>query len=189
MRTTMPPVSFVDLADPRSRSRRRQGGFSMVELAVVLAIIGGLIAMTLMLQPRIEAWLNDREAVAQLNYIDSGMNNFFGRNANYNGLTDAWLEAHNIIPPSALTGTAGVWLNPWKGTITIAENGSNYTVTYDGVPDDSCIHMARYENVTSLTINGGSAIDPVTATPITLASECNAVAGGGAGNTMVFTFN
>lgn len=134
-------------------SRKKQGGFSLIELVVVLAIvvaaIGGLIArqMAASQTSRVQTEAGNLQAIV------GKVNSTFAGRSSYAGATTAFLLSQGAFPTSMVN--AGNVVNGWDGAVTVAPNAGNTSVniTYANVPTSACLELVsnvsrQYNTVT-----------------------------------------
>lgn len=134
-------------------SKRQQGGFTLVELAIVIAII---VVAIVGIVAKIQSVRLTNQVSAEssnLNAIMGKVQSTFAGRANYNGVSTALLVAQSGFPSSMVNGTTVT--NVWGGNVTVAAGAGNTSVdiTYAGVPTAACIELVssasrQYNEVT-----------------------------------------
>jgi type II secretory pathway pseudopilin PulG len=152
----------------KSVSRRRQKGFSLVEAAIVLGIIGVVIGGIWVAAAAVQT--NLREATASqglLQIVQNVRGLYMGQAATATADITADLVTIQSIPADLLQGTAA--RTPWSTAITVLLDNSSgivdrFSVAYAGIPRGSCAELvARNTNISvgmglvSIVVNGGAA--------------------------------
>ncbi len=160
-------------------SRKKQGGFTLVELVVVLAIIVAAIGAIIARQMSASQTSKVQSEAGNLQAIVGKVNSTFAGRPNYVGATTAFLLAQGAFPTSMVNG--GAVVNTWQGAVTVAAGAGNTTVdiTYAGVPTSACIELVAntsrsYNEVTvgATKTKNGAAVADLTATQ----TACSAAA-------------
>lgn len=146
---------------------RAQGGFSLIELLLVLAIIAALAVAAFIVYPRVQAGRNASYESQVLSSAQAGVKALFTTN-NYHNLDDAVAYNAELFPANmnGPTVTDGI-VNQWDGEVTASgadRDGNDSTgaparffkFTYRNVPTDVCIRLAG----SAVNNFGGVFIDP-----------------------------
>lgn len=135
------------------RTMKRQGGFSLIELAIVLVIIGILVAAML---PQLQAFLGGGKvdaAKTQLNALLGYAQSWAPPNGDMTGISMTALDSDGYLPDDWGTCTN---CNPWAGAITVTVNSSDVTqidLTVTGIDDDDAGNrLAREMSQQSSTV-------------------------------------
>jgi len=132
---------------------RSQGGFSLIELLLVLAIIAALAVAAFIVYPRVQAGRNATFESQLLSSAQAGVKALF-TTGNYDRINLA--AAYNAeIFPSNMNISVGSIQNQWEGAVTVlpsSSSGANGTaigtpdryfkIGYTNVPTDVCIRLA-----------------------------------------------
>lgn len=148
---------------------RAQGGFSLIELLLVLAIVAALAVAAFIVYPRVQAGRNATYESQVLSSAQAGVKALFTTN-NYANLTDEVAWNAGIFPDNMKMATAGEIRNQWDGPVTVS--GANragadsataptryFKITYEDVPTDVCIRLAgaAVQNFGGVFIDAGNA--------------------------------
>ena len=172
------------------QARRRRRGFSLVEIAMVLAIGALVVAGVMMYFNNANVSAKTNEAMSQLSSIQETVRTLYQGQSDYSGIDTATLASSQLVPNKYKKGTNAL-RSPFGADITIATGAGNnqFAVTYAKVPDLACQRMVTADlgtGVVSLTIGSGAAILGKAATPAQASSQC---AGGTTGNDITWIFN
>lgn len=167
--------------------RKKQGGFTAVELIVVLIVGLGIIALAAGNMDKLFGNSNVSEELSNINVIYANARSLktsSGYGAASTDLTSQ-LSAVNGIPRN-MAVTGGVIYNLWGGTVPVVSTGAGFTITQNTVPMDACIKIAtrvsKGGTFASIAINGNAAITGEVTTA-TATTQCNSAAA----NAIVFT--
>lgn len=167
-------------------SKRQQGGFTLVELAIVIAIIVVAIVGIVAKIQSVRLTQQVSAEGANLNAIMGKVQSTFAGRANYAGVSTALLLAQSGFPTQMVNGTTVT--NVWGGGVTVAPGTGNTTVdiAYAGVPTNACIELVssasrQYNEVTvgTTATKAGAAVSSLA----TAQTACSAAA------TVTVTFN
>lgn len=128
---------------------KKNHGFSLIELMLVLAVIAGLATGVFIIFPKIQT---ARAAIYEAQIAQSARANIkvmFGAR-NYRGLTTS-LAAEAKFFPEEMVG-AGAITHRFGGAVTVGASNSNgddltgnasplFRIVYQGMPTDGCIKM------------------------------------------------
>ncbi len=118
-------------------------GFSLVELAIGLAVITVLI-LSISLSSGIRDNAKVQSASQSISALRLAAENYLASgNMNYTGMTIATLKTNNLLP-SSFTGTTA---NPWGGNFSITPNAANNTrvdIALTAVPTAESTKLTNY---------------------------------------------
>lgn len=125
----------------RRLQSKKQKGFTLAEIAIVLVIIGLLVAVAL---PEIFAARDNAKvdaALTQTQTVLKGATKYGPRNGNKTGISMAVLHARGLVPEEYTDfGAAGVDINPWGGDVQVTVNGTDprqIDITFTEIDDDA----------------------------------------------------
>lgn len=163
----------------KSFNTRRQQGFSLIEILLVIGIIAVLALAAFLIFPSVQASQRANAEQNNIMTIAAGVKQMF--NGKYAGITTTNV-VQGKLAPSNMVDTAGTGLvSAWGGAVDVAASagaggaaGSRFTITYADVPTAVCLKLAPglIGNFESLTIGTGAGA-PVT-TPAAIITACNA---------------
>jgi prepilin-type N-terminal cleavage/methylation domain-containing protein len=138
--------------------QRKQGGFSLVEILLVLGIIALLAIAAFIIFPQVQAANRANTEQANITTMAAGIKNLYGATRNYNGITARTLIQARIAPSSMYGNdtTATALTSAWSGAVTVAAAGtgdSQFVISYAGVPSEVCTRLvpgllANFQTVT-----------------------------------------
>ena len=171
---------------------RSQGGFSLLELLLVLAIIAALAIAAFIIYPRVRDGSQANAAVTDVNSIKAGISGLYvSSGGRYPGLTTAVVNQGRIFPASMnagdYTATASI-RSSWGGAVTVAAlaadhvtpfgadliSGRAFSITYADVPDGVCVGLitGAAANVSDITVGGTSVFDATGFNPANATVRC-----------------
>jgi len=149
---------------------KRQGGFTMVELGVVVAIAAAILVIALTVVPTILANNRANAEMQELPSVTSNIQKAYSNAPNYTGATLDSVIRLNAFPAERVTvpaAGAATATNRWGGNVTMAVGTLTSAndiarVVYTGVPEREC--KTVIQGVTNLmrrvyvdSANGGNA--------------------------------
>jgi type IV pilus assembly protein PilA len=132
-------------------SRKKQSGFTLIELVVVLLVMGVLAYFTI---PQIQAFQSSSKvdaSIEQIRSLVSSAQRYGKRNGDKTGISMQALVDRGLIPPDWADGTG---INPWAGDVTIEVDTdlTKVIIKFKGIDDDAA--GLRFED----ELNNGMAI-------------------------------
>ena len=173
-------------------THRNHGGFTLVEILLVLGIIAILAIAAFIIFPQVQASSRANSEAANINATSAGIKNLFASTRDYSPLTNGIANQAHIFT-SAMNG--GNWTataaitSSWGGTIAVS--GANilgvpqstagttyYAIAYTAVPPDVCTKLVpgllqNYAAVYVSVASPAAATDQVTS-PAVAVAKCAA---------------
>ncbi|MBC8737281.1 prepilin-type N-terminal cleavage/methylation domain-containing protein [Paraburkholderia sp. UCT31] len=171
------------------KQRKKQSGFTLIELAIVLAIAAAVIYVGFAVVPSLLASNKSNAETSALPAIVAKIQKNYATQPNFAGVTTAGLIGLDVFPPEYVNGAA--LADRWGGTITpavatIVTASDGIALTYTNIPQQECVDVAvGMERTMRIISVGGTVVkaDGGVLNRTTLGTQCN-----NATNTMVFTF-
>ncbi len=163
-----------------ARLGRRNRGFSLVELAMVLAIIALLVAGIMLFFSNASQAAKTNDAMTELAAIQQTVRSLYAGQPAYTGLTAAQVGASGQLPNKWTNGGTTV-IDPFGSTVTftvVTTNtaGDSFSVELAGVPQAACNKMLTMDmgtGVLSLKGTAGSAVVGRGMTPAEAEAACS----------------
>lgn len=170
---------------------RRTRGLTLMEVAMVLAIIGIVIAAALIYFSQANTSQKQTQALGQLAQIRQSVRSLYSGQSNYSGLVTASIATSQSLPASMVNGNT--IKHAFGGLVTIesttASGGadSGYAVTFAQIPQDACKQMLTKDLGRDLYSAGASSTLTQPNLPFTLAQATTSCAS--TYNDITWTFN
>jgi len=146
---------------PFSTSTRRQRGFTIIELAVVLAVALIIIGFAAARGGSLFGTNDVTNELSNLNMLLTNVKSIKGTGsygAAGTSLVDTLSKTNNVPKNMAVSGAT--LTNAWGGGVTIVSTGPGVSINYPQVPRDACIKMIQNESKSgtyySVQTNSGS---------------------------------
>lgn len=131
------------------KMKKRQSGFTLVELGIVVAIAAVIIGIGLVVVPSILASTRANGEISDLPAITTKIQRSFANQPNYSSPTAATMPVLinlRVFPESEVNGTTVN--NRWGGTITAAVDtlktaGDAVTITETNLPQAECVQVIQ----------------------------------------------
>ena len=123
-------------------SNRKNRGLTLMEVAMVLAIIGIIIAGALLYFNTANTSQKITSSLAQLAQIQQSVRTLYSGQANYSGLTTALIAQSDALPASMISGST--ISHAFNAGVTVTANttsSTNFDVVFSGLPQDVCKQM------------------------------------------------
>lgn len=126
--------------------QRNQGGFSLVEILLVLGIIAILAIAAFIIFPQVQASNRANTEQSNITTIAAGVKNLYGATRNYSSVTNGVVNTARIFPPTMNGGVFGSTTpitSSWSETVTVAPGPSTdlFTITYAAMPTEVCTKL------------------------------------------------
>lgn len=148
---------------------KRQQGFSLVELLLVLGVIALIAIAAFIIYPQVQAGTQANTEDTNVTTIAANAKSLFGNAGSYTGLNagaDVTGGQEKAIFPSGLLqgpdgSGAGAVTNQWGGTVTAVANATSATkfdITYNKVTDAACVKFVAgiAASFDTVTVDGNS---------------------------------
>lgn len=159
----------------------RQGGFTLIEIMVVLVL--GIIIVAVAAGGVGRAF-SSNDATTEVRNIHDLMTNIQSLKGTdgYSSVSTQLLYRVDGLPTPLTTTDGTSVLNSWDGAVTVNGSATAFTVNYAGVPAASCIQIAtKIAEAGVMNVHVGS-------TAVTTSAQANTGCAADT-NTMSFTYN
>ena len=173
------------------QNMKRQGGFSLAEVVMVLAVIGTILGVAIGSFGTASSGTRSYSAAQNLTNLQAGIRKLYPA-PNFTGLNAATIVQAGKAPDS-MVGAGNTLVGQWGGTVTLAPadyNGGTsnaFTVTYPGIPQEECNDLIATvaPNFVTVVIGTSTVKDDAAGTALTTGSVVTAC--NNASNTVVLT--
>jgi len=151
------------------KQARSQGGFSLIELLLVLAIIAALAVAAFIVYPRVQAGRNATYESQVLSSAQAGVKALFTTN-NYANVSKAAAYNAEIFPANMNISATDIQ-NQWAGAVNVEPSDAAgatvstpiaryFKITYPNVPADVCIRLAgaAVQNFGTVLVGGATPV-------------------------------
>lgn len=125
--------------------RRQEAGFTLLELLLVVGVGSLLLLAGIGTYRLVTSGNNANEASRLVATIKQQVQNLYQGQTSYGNATDieSVLISAGAFPPSALNADRTSARTPWNTNIDVTGALANFTVTFEALPEDACIALAR----------------------------------------------
>lgn len=141
----------------------KQLGFGALEVMIALLVGALAIVGAIGWYQKLMSSNNNQDELSNVTSIITNTRNLrttSGYGTSGTNLLPALNKAGGI-PDAMSVSSSNVVSNAWGGTVTVTSNGTWFTVSYNGVPDENCVFLATKGAISKTiqtSINGGSTI-------------------------------
>lgn len=128
------------------KSINKQGGFSLVEILLVLGVIAILAIAAFIIFPQVQAGSRANTEQSNITTITAGVKNLYGAKRDYTGINAETVNKARIAPSSMNGGdfaTATTLTSSWNGDVAVAVGADpkTFTVAYADMPSEVCTRL------------------------------------------------
>jgi type II secretory pathway pseudopilin PulG len=147
----------------------RQRGASLLEGIAYLGIAALIILGAVSLLTTAFGNAQSNRALEEVISLRTSVRKLYSGQNYATGNIATTVIAANAVPGTLITNrTANTITNAWGGDVALTGAGTNFTITYNNVPQDVCISMISGANGWRQIDRGGN--DPITVFPATAAN-------------------
>ncbi len=168
--------------------RKSQRGFTFVELAIVLGIVGLIIAGIWVAAASVSRKNKETKAAQQLSEIVQNVRSLYSAQVDTTGITTESMIFSGAIPAEMKKSDTEA-INPWGGNVMVeVATAQRIYISYFGVPQASCINLLMTTTVNPTEI--GMVLSSAGAVPVDNARATTACPNATAlGNNVRWVFN
>lgn len=156
------------------RKSRKVPGMTLIEVLIVMVIIGVVVGAAYTRYGKTMELNSENNTMAELQELRAGIHSLYGASSVYTGISNTILIDHGAAPDSLVKGTS--LINGWNGaaTVAVAATSDQFTITYVGVPRDSCAKLATFQRAEWSAVSVGGTAIPATSPTATALTACSA---------------
>lgn len=174
---------------------RKNKGFSLLEILLVLAIAAALVIGAFIVYPKVQAGARADAESKNISTIVAGIKSLYTSSSTYAGLTNTVAANAKIFPDNMLNGSSTTPINAWKGNVTVAAantgpssaTGSSFTIQYLAVPAAECAKIVSGLAGNFYTVSVDSTAVKTAGGTLDVAAMTKACNSGRNSNTLLFT--
>jgi prepilin-type N-terminal cleavage/methylation domain-containing protein len=147
---------------PTQAHTRRSAGFSLVEIAMCLAIMAVVLAMTMILANNATMSFKTNDVSNEVNTIVNVVHNLSASQGSYLGINTTYLATPVTLPNGTVTSqlppkwinSSASTLNSAFGPATVTTAGgapTTFTITFTNIPNQACENLATAAQGTGLS--------------------------------------
>ncbi len=127
--------------------RKQEAGFTLLELLLVVGVGSILLLAGIGTYRLVTAGNNANEANRLVATVKQQVQNLYQGQTSYGNGTniESVLISAGAFPPSALNADRTSAMTPWNTNIDVLGALANFTITFEDLPEDACINLARLE--------------------------------------------
>ena len=156
----------------KSFNTRRQQGFSLIEILLVIGIIAVLALAAFLIFPSVQASQRANAEQNNIMTIAAGVKQMF--NGKYTNISTLNVVQGKLAPANMVNDAGTGLVSAWGGAVNVAASpgagvaGSRFTVNYTAVPTAVCLKLApglvgNFETLTVGTTDVKTPADIITA--------------------------
>ena len=169
--------------------QRNQGGFSLVEILLVLGIIAILAIAAFIIFPQVQASNRANTELSNITTVTAGTKNLFGSTRNYAPATNTILNQARVFPSSmnANVFTGGTITSSWGGAVSVTGSTAVgvadavgpttfFRIVYSAVPSEICSKLVPglVTNFQAVYVDVGNTPTVTATTPAAIVTACSA---------------
>lgn len=176
---------------------KKNKGFSLLELLLVLGIIAALVVGAFIVYPKVQASQRAEAESKNIATIQAGIKSLYTSASSFSGLTNTVAVQSKVFPDNMLvgTGSSASVVNAFKGKVTLDVStdspskaaNSAFTITYENVPAAECTKIVSAAASNFYMAKVGSTVVKPAGSELSVTDVAKACDGGGNSNTLVFT--
>ncbi len=124
-----PPSRFTPSSRPPGVAIPREGGFSLIELIIVLAIIAASVALILDRQNKAQESNRSNDTVQAVSYMVSKIKTFYASSGSYSGLSAAVINGMSLLNQPLKWDGASI-LDAWNNPLGVSGNANAATPSF-----------------------------------------------------------
>ena len=128
-------------------SNKKNKGFSLIEIILILGIIVGLTISAFMIYNKVQSTKNAANEARKITLIQATARSLYKSQPNYNALYTTVLTNSDFLPSDMISQKNGLIVNGFKGYTTVIAEAINGTVdtgfmiSTDYIPSTECIKI------------------------------------------------
>ena len=151
---------------------RRKRGYTLMEILLALAVVGGVIAGAGVLFTQTQGSANLNTAKQQLTSLSASIRELYAGSSSYTGLSGSDLITAGAVPATMVSGSNIV--DAWGNTVTVASPGATtFSIAVTALDQEDCTKLSTsaFGDFVSLTIDANAA-HTAAVTFATASGEC-----------------
>lgn len=155
----------------------RQGGFTLVEILLVIGLIGAIAIGAFVVFPMVQMSQNVSEMSTRALSVSASTHQFFGGRS-FTGLNNSTAISAGILGPNETT-------TPWGNmNISASSSGNEFQLEFTRVPSGACLRLLEALNANSNQLRVGSRVVKEASGAFNFTTAASACAS--ASNTIIF---